>query len=236
MRTPDAIFFDMDGTILDWQTGRGESWLAACEAGCGRLDGITPRALVAAIQEKQDWFWAHPVHRNSGRMDLDLAARTIVTEAVRSLGVDAAAVAAEIAADYRLRRDACIAPYPGALETLAHFRARGLRMALITNGSARSQRRSVERFGLPQYFDCVVIEGEFGCGKPDERVFRHALESCGAGAARAWMVGDSIEADIATPVALGMHAVWVDAEGIGLADGATPRPHRVVRAISELMA
>ena len=31
---PAAIFFDMDGTILDWQSGMEESWLASCEAHC----------------------------------------------------------------------------------------------------------------------------------------------------------------------------------------------------------
>jgi len=36
-------------------------------------------------------------------------------------------------------------------------------------------------------------------------------------------------------LALGMHAVWIDGEGLGLPDGAPVRPHRIVRAISELM-
>ena len=31
MTEPKAIFFDMDGTILDWTTGMEESWLASCE-------------------------------------------------------------------------------------------------------------------------------------------------------------------------------------------------------------
>ena len=79
------------------------------------------------------------------------------------------------------------------------------------------------------------IEGEFGVGKPDERVFRHALASCGVDPAETWMVGDNIEADIVTPRALGMHTVWVDAASGGLPADASVQPHRVIRAIGELL-
>jgi putative hydrolase of the HAD superfamily len=231
---PKAIFFDMDGTLLDWQIGMEESWRAACEAGSLELDGITSDALLEAVREKRAWFWDHPVHRIEGRMDLDRATRIIVTEAVCALGLDVPDVATRIAADYRARRYDCMALYPRALETLEHYRSRGMRMALITNGGAKSQRDSVERFGLAAYFDCVIIEGEFGCGKPDERVFRHALASCDVEPSQTWMIGDNLEADIATPHALGMHTIWVDETGAGVPDQAPVQPHRVIRTIAEL--
>jgi putative hydrolase of the HAD superfamily len=231
---PKAIFFDMDGTLLDWQVGMEESWAAACDAGCADLPGIDTETLLAAVREKRTWFWDHPVHRVEGRMDLDRATRIIVTEAIAALGLDFPDVAARIAADYRARRYECMALYPGAIETLVHYRSRGLKMALITNGNARSQRGSVERFGLAPYFDCVLIEGEFGCGKPDERVFRYALTSCGVDPRDVWMVGDNIEADVVTPHALGMHTVWVDEAGAGVPVDAPVTPHRVIRAIGEL--
>jgi FMN phosphatase YigB (HAD superfamily) len=49
------------------------------------------------------------------------------------------------------------------------------------------------------------------------------------------MVGDSLEADIAPAVALGMHAVWVDEAAAGLPAGVAVKPHRIVRVISELV-
>jgi putative hydrolase of the HAD superfamily len=128
-----------------------------------------------------------------------------------------------------------MALYPGAVETLEHFRSYGMRMALITNGNAISQRDSVVRFGLEKYFDCVIIEGEFGCGKPDERVFRHALTSCDVEPGETWMVGDNLEADIVTPHALGMHTVWIDEAGDGVPSGASVKPHRVIRRVGELL-
>ncbi len=229
---PTAIFFDLDGTILDWQTGMEESWLASCEAHC---DGsFAPAQLHEAIRARRTWFWADPERAYAGRMDLDGASREIVRHAFADAGLSGIAIAHRIADDYRARRTAHIAPYPGAIETLASFRARGMRTALLTNGEARNQRRSVLQHRLTAYFDCIVIEGEFGAGKPDERVFRHALEAVSGRPETTWMIGDSLAADIAPAVALGMHAVWVDVEGDGLPPDAPARPHRTVRAISEL--
>ena len=228
---PDAIFFDMDGTILDWQTGMEESWLAACEAHCDGL--FAPARMHAAIRARRTWFLDDAERSRIGQLDPDAANREIVRHAFADLGLYAADVADRIAADYRARRAAGITPYPGAIETLETLRARGTRLALLTNGGSASQRRSIERFGLERYFDCIVIEGEFGAGKPDERVFRHALAATGSDPARAWMVGDNLEADIAPAVRLGLHAVWVSGDGSAPTDGV--RPHRIVRSIAELV-
>lgn len=231
--TPHAIFFDMDGTILDWRTGMEESWLASCEAHC---DGsYVAVEMHAAIRARRTWFWDDPERALTGRLDLNEAAREIVRRAFTDLGLNAVELACQIADDYRSRRRELIKPYPDALPTLAAVRERGIRTALLTNGGAGPQRESVERHGLGAFFDCILIEGEFGVGKPDERVFRHALEAVKARPESTWMIGDSLEADIAPAVALGMQAIWVDAEGAGPPDDAPAPPHRIVRSIGELL-
>jgi putative hydrolase of the HAD superfamily len=230
---PPAIFFDMDGTILDWRTGMEESWLASCAAHC---DGsFVPVELHAGIRARRDWFWADVERATNGRMDLDGAAREIVRHAFEDAGLANIRLAERIADDYRIRRSDLLAPYPGAIQTLRALRSQGVRLALLTNGEARNQRRSVERFGLALLFDCVVIEGEFGCGKPDKRVFRHAMKSLSCKASDAWMVGDSLQADIQPAIQLGLHAVWVDGEHAGLPEVEAVQPHRVVHTISELL-
>lgn len=230
---PRAIFFDMDGTLLDWQTGMEESWIAACEAHC---DGsYAPPRLHEAIRARRTWFWDDAERSRTGRLDLDAASRTIVRLAFAELGLEAIDIADALADDYRARRTAMIAPYPGAMETLQAVRARGIRTALLTNGGSASQRRSIERWGLERHFDCIVVEGEFGVGKPDERVFRHALASCDVQPGDAWMVGDNLEADIVTPHRLGLRTVWINADGDSLPAGAPVTPHRTIQRIGELL-
>ena len=82
---PQAIFFDMDGTILDWQTGMEESWRIACVDGCHARDGIDAEELLDAVHARRKWFWAHPEHSVTGRLDLDAATHMIVTHALADL-------------------------------------------------------------------------------------------------------------------------------------------------------
>ena len=91
------------------------------------------------------------------------------------------------------------------------------------------------RFGLASFFDSILIEGEVGFGKPDERVYRLALEALDTPAGDSWMVGDNLEWDVAQPQRLGIFAVWVDGAGKGLpAVDNTVRPDRVIRKLSDL--
>jgi FMN phosphatase YigB (HAD superfamily) len=104
---PKAIFFDLDGTILDWQTGMEASWLAACEKHC---DGsYAPAQLHAAIQVRRTWFWDDPDRAYRGRMDLDGASREIVRHAFTDLGLRDHEVAHSLA-DYYRAADVCIVP------------------------------------------------------------------------------------------------------------------------------
>ena len=116
---------------------------------------------------------------------------------------------------------------------LADFRARGVPLGLVTNGDASQQRDKIERFELASFFEVIVIEGEFGAGKPDESVYRHALRHLGVEPGDASMVGDHLEFDVAGPQRLGVRGIWLDRPGAGLADSPV-RPHRIIRSLREL--
>ena len=150
---PKAVLLDMDGTLVDWQSNMDETWLAACESEC---DGsYEPQRALDAIVVRRKWFWDDRERANAGRMDLNSASREIVGYAFGDLGLDATAVAHAIADTYRTRRIAEMSLYGGAIETLEALRDRGVRMALVTNGAAESQRQTIERFGIARYFDCI---------------------------------------------------------------------------------
>lgn len=73
-------------------------------------------------------------------------------------------------------REEAIEPFPGAINTLQTLRECDVQLALLTNGSAEMQRRRIERHRLVPLCDYILIEGEFGVGKPDERVYLHVLD------------------------------------------------------------
>ena len=157
----------------------------------------------------------------------------IAGQALASLGVSCDGLDAAMAREYAARRRAVMRLFPDARETLEGLRARSVPLGLVTNGDAGQQRDKIERFDLAPFFEVIVIEGEFGAGKPDETVYRHALDHLGVAPADTSMVGDHLEFDVAGPQRLGVRGIWLDRPGAGLADSPV-RPHRVIRSLREL--
>ncbi len=121
---------------------------------------------------------------------------------------------------------------PESLVVLETLRNNGAKLALITNGSATDQRGKIERWNLAHHFEVIAIEGEFGVGKPDQRVYRHVLDTLGA---HEVMIGDDLYADIGGAKQLGIEAIWVDVAGNGLPADAAVTPDRIIRSIAELL-
>jgi putative hydrolase of the HAD superfamily len=159
----------------------------------------------------------------------------IVTHALDAIGHPGDVLAAGVAEAFAESRWERMDLFPGVREALTRLRERGIPLALVTNGDRRQQRRKIERYDLARFFDIVVIEGEFGVGKPDEAVYRHVLGALAVPAIAAWMVGDHLDWDVAAPQRLGLRAAWIDAEGRGLPEGSAVRPDRVLRAFTELL-
>ncbi len=233
---PPTLLLDLDDTILDDSAEADTSWERITTRYAPHIAPFSASDLNAAIQRTRDWYWSDAERLRAGRLALGVARQTIVTAALASLGMEGAdELAWRIATDYAALRDTAMRPLPGALDTLAQLRKRDVRMGLITNGAAEAQRRKVERFALAQWFEVIVIEGEFGCGKPDERVYRHALAALQAAPESAWMVGDSLENDVLAPQRLGVTGVWVNPGGQALPPDAPERPSRVIRRLAELV-
>jgi putative hydrolase of the HAD superfamily len=154
--------------------------------------------------------------------------------AFSSLGIDDPEVARDLADAYVEMREGRVGFCPGAIDTIRYFHNRGVRLGLVTNGASEMQRGKLERFGLEPYFDHILIEGEFGAGKPDASVFRHMLGRFNVMAEDAWMVGDDLQRDISGAQALGMFTIWVDWRGGGLPASSPIVPDRIVRSIAEL--
>jgi putative hydrolase of the HAD superfamily len=159
----------------------------------------------------------------------------IVAQALERCGAADPRRAAAVAEDFAVRRRTVMTLFPEAREVLGALRARGLPLALVTNGDAREQRAKIERHELAPFFDAILIEGEMGVGKPEAVVYRRALAALGVSAGpEVWMVGDHLEFDVAGAQRVGLSAAWIDRPGVGLPPGATVRPDRILRALGEL--
>lgn len=224
-----ALLLDLDDTLLDYSGGVDSSWKQACAI----APSVEPVRLLEALVETRRWFWSDPVRHRRERVDMLRAWTRIAAVALERCGGDPGQ-AAPLAEDYAARRRAAMRLFPDALDLLERLRARGVPLGLVTNGDARQQRDKIEWHGLGRFFDAIVVEGEFGAGKPDEVVYRAALDGLGVRPADAWMVGDHLEFDVDGPQRLGLQGVWLDREGLGLPAGSAVQPARIIRSLREL--
>lgn len=100
--------------------------------------------------------------------------------------------------------------YDDVLPTLADLRARGLRLALVSNTA-----RDLDAFVLHHALevDAAVSSRAHGRVKPHESIFRAVLELLGVAPAESAMVGDTPEDDIEGAEVLGIRSFLLDRDG-----------------------
>jgi putative hydrolase of the HAD superfamily len=229
----NALLLDLDDTLLDYSGGVDGCWAGACADAAA---DVAQAALVAALAETRRSFWTDPERNRRERVDMLRAWTQIASQALERCGADPR-LGAPIAQAFAARRHTVMRLFPDALQCLTALRERGLPLAMVTNGDAREQRAKIERHGLARFFDAIVIEGEFGAGKPDAAVYRSALAGLSVEPGpEVWMVGDHLEFDVAGPQRLGLRAAWLDRPGQGVPAGAVVRPDRILRGLDELVA
>ncbi len=102
-----------------------------------------------------------------------------------------------------------LVPVPGAIETIAALRERGLKTGLITvcSEDVVSLWEETDFHGL---FDAEVFSAAVGLRKPDPRIYRIALEKLGVEAREAMFVGDGANDELGGAERVGMTAVGVE--------------------------
>jgi putative hydrolase of the HAD superfamily len=232
---PDFLLLDLDDTILNFTATGDQCWESLCISFAPQLCQINPDQLLSAINQNREWFWSDMERHRNGRLDLQSARRQIVAMAFSQLRIDNHKISEELADSFTTMREELVQPFPGSMETLKILQDHDIRMGLITNGDAGFQRSKIRRFHLEQYFDFVLIESEFGVGKPDQRVFKYALEQLGAFPTQAWMIGDDLRFDICPARELGMNTVWVNHTKTGLPANSLVLPTWTIHSLVELL-
>ncbi|MDL4775990.1 MULTISPECIES: HAD family hydrolase [Thermomonosporaceae] len=93
-------------------------------------------------------------------------------------------------------------PVEPMYEALRAARAAGTRTALLSNSWGNDYPRDL----FAGLFDAVVISGEVGMRKPDERIFRHAVELIGLAPEECVFI-DDIEHNITAAEAFGLQGI-----------------------------
>ena len=101
--------------------------------------------------------------------------------------------------------------YDDAVPTLRELRRRGIKIGVVSN-SSRDVREFAKHHALE--IDAGISSFHHGKTKPHASIFRAVLELVEVEPQEALMVGDTIDADIEGPLAIGMQAVLLDRYGL----------------------
>ena len=94
-------------------------------------------------------------------------------------------------------------------EVLRQLADQGRLLGLVSNTlwPPEVHDADLERFGLLEYLPVRVYSSRAGYVKPDERIFRQALDLFDVAPAEAVFVGDKLDVDIAGPQKIGMRTI-----------------------------
>jgi HAD superfamily hydrolase (TIGR01549 family) len=95
---------------------------------------------------------------------------------------------------------------------LRQLREQGWKLGIVTNGSTAVQDAKIDRMDLRSSVDAVVVSEEAGVRKPERAIFEIAAQRLGVELGpHGWMVGDTLDADIAGGAAAGLRTIWLPA-------------------------
>lgn len=127
--------------------------------------------------------------------------------------------------------DICL-PLEGAVNLLNALKGRA-KLGIITNGFAELQQIRLERTGLKDHFDLLVISEQVGIAKPHRGIFDHALSIVGnPDRGQVLMVGDNPDSDIIGGINAGLDTCWFNRHKKPRPQGI--KPHFEVSSLAEL--
>jgi putative hydrolase of the HAD superfamily len=237
MATPKAVIFDLDETLLIGEAAAIQSFMDICREAEDYCE-VKADALYQAIRQHSRHLWHNSPHRqfllSLGIASFEGLCSTFEgnypnftsfrewapqfrheswLNALKECGIDDGRLASRLADAYlgnRRRHQALFDDAGTCLETLSKLYP----LALLTNGAPDLQHEKVATTGIGKYFKTIAVSGEVGYGKPDRRFFELVLSRLEVDAAHTWMVGDSLEWDVAGAQVLGMNTVWVNRDDI----------------------
>ena len=193
MNSFDLVMFDLDGTLIE----------TAPEI-CDAVNDTLRRFDLAEVTQQQvnDWI-------GHGTRELLIQALVFsghMNEATLRDSDSLALIAAEFDKHYQSRCGTRSHLYPQVRETLLALRARGVKLAVVTNKEGRYTATVLNAHQLTPLLDAVVSGDTLPTKKPDPAGVAHCLAQFGVARERALFVGDS-SIDVATARQAGV-AVW----------------------------
>jgi putative hydrolase of the HAD superfamily len=125
-------------------------------------------------------------------------------------------------------------PMPALHAVLDELQDEGRMLGIISNaGDAENVHRLIDKVGIRDYFDPIIISAAIGIRKPDPRPFEMVLEQWQVTPDSIVMIGDRLEADILGAQNTGMHQIWLKPE-VSVSAATQIIPEKITRKLVDI--
>jgi len=184
---PQAILFDLDGTLIDRQASIASyARLVATDFADELLE--QDQAKIERLLSKAD---GHGYRSQQRHLDI---ARTLLP----------VSGAQEADRHWRSNFPGLAVLAKGAIEVLSKLMEADIALGLVTNGSITAQTKKLQSLQLTPYFKTISISEAVGIKKPDPRIFEVTLTKLNCQPKDAWFVGDHPVNDVWGAEQIGM--------------------------------
>ncbi len=220
------VVFDVDGTLVDFEAAlRG-----ALDATATHISSLTGASVTPAeLQAERDRVVAERAGDGSSLVMLRAEA---LRRVLAARGIEDRAALDETTDIFFRARNDSNRPFDDVERTLSTLSEAGFAILLATNGNA-----TLDGMPFMAHVELVHRAEEVGLQKPDPAFFTSLLERAGGAEPRlAVSVGDRYEHDCAPAMQAGLHAIWLDRDGVGgqTGDGAAERGATRIESLAEL--
>ena len=209
-----ALLFDVNGTLIDIETDEGLEEIYLAFGLFLRYEGISldrceVRDLYFQIIQQQragstetfpEWdaveVWRELLHKKASDYT-----RSLPSEKLEQLPLFLAELHRGIARK-RLRL------YPQVQETLDLLRSH-YHMAVVSDAQRAHAVPELHAVGILNYFNPIIVSGDYGYRKPDPRLFQKALDALQVRPEQALFLGNDLYHDIFGAQQVGMKAIFI---------------------------
>ncbi len=203
-----AIFFDLDDTLFDRRSSQRLSLKMIVKDFHYLFGETTEETLLRCFLDAD----AEAMQEFSDGASMAMSRLLRSRRFLGKLGIDER-FAPDITASYLRHYPMCQTPVLGATSLIMGVAPR-FSLGIISNGSPEVQYQKLERLGLKQLFQCIVLSEELGIRKPDRRIFTHAAAEIGRDPDECLHVGDNYEADVVGSRAAGLKSCWFNRDRV----------------------
>ena len=199
------IFFDLDGTLWDFETNSHETLLELCN---------TYNLNKKGISDYEKFIKTYKIHNaklwdlyNVDKISQQDLRRERFQRSLADFEIHDFKLSQTLGEDYIKVCPRKNRLFPYTFEVLDYLKEK-YTLHIITNGFDKTQHIKLEHSNLMPYFNQIVTSQKTGMKKPNPLIFSNALELANAEIAESIYIGDNLVVDILACQSFGIDGMY----------------------------